>query len=553
MLKRLPESLGPSKFVLKKLAGALTVLIISFGLTACGGGGGVDDRETPATPVFPAVVFMADKDNDGTVELYASLDDSIDIIRLSNPLDPGGNVVDFKVSPDGLFVAYVADQAKDELFVVPVDKSASESAQKISGTPMAGGGLKKIAAAQYAFAWAPDSSRIAYLADQNTAGVVELFSNTPDGTDQTTVRLSVLSGIDRDVEDFAWSPDFNNSRKIAYRADQENNDVIELYTTLPAASASLKISTGLAPGSNVTAFKWAPNAEMIAFLADKINDEFKLYTTSPNNNANILVSGSLAATSDVKTFKWSPNSVRLAYVNQLSASGFQLFTTQRDQQPSTLISGDLRDAVESGYGWSADSSQIAYIADEDTADQFELYTSDPTTASAAVKVSGILVSGGDVTAFQWAPSALLLAYVADQDTNGIVELYTTNPPPNVAVIKVSKDPLAGLAVEDDFSWSPDSATIAYRADQDSLGTIELFTTNSDGSVNDKVSGTLAGGGNVIQFKWDGLGSAIGYLADQMTAGVTELFASLPDGSQNTLLSGPLAAGGDVSRFKWVPE
>lgn len=551
MFKQIPESLGPGKFALEKLAGALTLLIIFFGLAACGGGGGDDDRETSATPVFPAVVFMADKDNDGTVELYAALDDGINIIRLSNPLDPGGNVVDFKVSPDGLFVAYVADQDQDELFVVPVDKSASESAQKISGTPMAGGGLKKIAAGQYAFAWAPDSSRIAYLADQNTDGVVELYSNTPDGTDRTTVLLSVLPGDDRDVEDFAWSPDFSNSQKIAYLADGDLNDVIELYTTLPAASAPLKISSGLGPGSNVTAFKWAPNAELIAFLADKINDEFKLYTTSPNNNANILVSGSLAATSDVKTFKWSPNSLRLAYVNQFSAGVFQLFTTRRDQQPSTLISGDLRDDDERGYGWSADSSQIAYLADEDTADQFELYTSDPTTASAGVKVSGVLVSGGDVTAFQWAPSALLLAYVADQDANGIIELYTTNP--DGTVNDKASGPLDGLAVEDDFSWSPDSARIAYRADQDSLGTVELFTTNPDGSGNDKVSGTLTGGGNVTRFKWDGLGSAIGYLADQITAGVTELFASLPDGSQNTLLSGPLAAGGDVSRFEWVPE
>jgi hypothetical protein len=551
MLNWFREKLRMSEVALQKLAIAFAVVMTAFGLAACGGGGG-GTEEIPATPTYPAVVFMADKNNDGTVELYAAFDDGIDTIRLSNTLVPGGNVVDFKVSPDGLFVAYVADQAKVELFVVPVEKSASESAQKISGIPMAGDGIKEITTGQYAFAWAPDSSRIAYLADQNTAGVIELYSNVPDGTSQTTVLLSFLPYADRDVEDFAWSPNLDNFRLIAYRADQQTNDVIELYTTSPTDTFSQKISNGLGPGRNVTAFKWAPDAQWIAFIADKIVDQFKLYTTSPINAYNVEVSGSVASTSDVINFKWSPNSAQLAYLIQLFPPEFQLLTTPPDSLASTSISNDLKDISESNYEWSADSSLIAFIADENTVGVYELYTSDPVDVATKRKVSGNLVGGGEVTAFKWAPSALLLAYVADQDTNDIFELFTTNPPPAITVIKVSDD-LAGLAVEDDFKWSPDNSLIAYRADQNTSGTIELFTTDPDGSVNNKVSGALAGGGNVTQFQWDGFGSAIGYLADQITAGVTELFASLPDGGDNTKLSGDLVAGGDVTGFEWVPE
>ena len=156
---------------------------------------------------------------------------------------------------------------------------------------------------------------------------------------------------------------------------------------------------------------------------------------------------------------------------------------------------------------------------------------------------------------------MLIAYTADQDTNDKIELFTTNPPPRITVIKVSGTPFAGDAVEDDFKWSPDGSLIAYRADQDTQDQIELYTTDEEGSDNDKVSGSLPSGGDVDEFKWDddALAPSIGYLANQISVFVIELFASLPDGDANTRLSSDLVdengdpvADGDVSDFEWVP-
>ena len=313
--------------------------------------------------------------------------------------------------------------------------------------------------------------------------------------------------------------------------------------------------------SNVTAFKWAPDAERIAFIANKLIDRFELYTTFPNTTNDVLVSGGLAA-SDVINFKWSPNSARLAYLVLSATPAFQLLTTLRDSLASISISSDIEDGAETNYGWSSDSSLIAFIADEDTVDDFELYTSNPVTGSPTTKVSGTLKeAGGDVTAFKWAPTELLIAYTSDQDTNDKIELFTTNPPPAVTVIKVSGTPFAGDAVEDDFKWSLDSSLIAYRADQDTQNKIELYTTDPEGLENDRVSGTLPSGGDVDEFKWDDddLAPSIGYLANQISVFVIELFASLPDGDENTRLSSDLVdengdpeADGDVSAFEWVP-
>jgi len=564
MSDRFRKNTTVGSVAVKKTAVFISLGMVAIFLLACGGSTGSIDDGGSETAIFQPVVFTADKDTSGVIELYASFDDGTDIIKLSETMVFGGDVVDFKVSPNGIWVAYVADQERNdvfELYVVPVDKTDRERATKISGTVMAGDGIKETASGRYAFEWASDTSRVAYLTDQNFDGRIELYSNTPDGNSQTSLLLSVL-GPGRDVEDFAWSPNLNTHSLIAYRADQDalDPDVIKLYTTTPTSESSQLISSGLTFPSNVTTFKWAPDAGMIAFLADKdSNDEFILYTTFPSSINDVQVSDVLAGTNGVINFKWSPNGALLAYLLDLGSSDFQLWTTKRDSRSSIAISSDIEDNQESNYGWSWDSSLVAFIADESTPDVFELYTSDPDVVSANTKVSGTVVTGGDVTAFKWAPTVLLIAYTADQIINNKIELFTTNPPPAVTDIKVSRGALPGVIVEDDFQWSPDSTLIAYRANQDNPNKIELYSTDPEGLVNNKVSGTLPSGGDVDQFKWDDQGTAIGYLANQISVFVTELFASLPDGGSNTRLSSDLVdedgdpeADGEVSAFEWVP-
>ena len=119
-------------------AASIGILFLSLVIISCGGGG-EDNGGNPGSPIFSPVVFMADKNVAGTVELFASSNDGADIIKLSGNMVSGGDVVAFKISPDGIFAAYVADQSRDqvfELYVVPVD--GGQSAVKISGFFMAG-------------------------------------------------------------------------------------------------------------------------------------------------------------------------------------------------------------------------------------------------------------------------------------------------------------------------------------------------------------------------------------------------------------------------------
>jgi Tol biopolymer transport system component len=539
-------------FVLSMLPLSMSCKFDLFGGDSVNGtGSGAGSGSGGNGPVFPPIVFMADRDTNGTVELYVSNNEGAEIIKLSGNMVSGGNVVDFQVSPDGGSVTYVADQARDEVFelyVVPVDKTADENAVKISGLFMAGSGI-------FQFSWAPNNSRVAYIADQDIEDLFELYTNLPGGGDN--VRISQQIGLDRDVDEFAWAP---NSQKIAYLANHNLLTAIDLYTALPDVSSSGQLnSSGVASGQKVMSFEWSPGSTSIAFIADKggigFTDFFRLYTTSPNNNNNILVSGNLDSTSDVRTFKWMPNGLRIAYVVELAVGGFELFTTLRDIEPSILISNDLEDANEDNFTWAPDSSRIAYIADQGGTGVFELFTSTPdgATIDLVSDLPGPPVLNRRVSGFQWQPDSANIAYVADQDTDQKFELYVSPNDNNDTNEKVSGAPMTGDGVEG-FGWSPDGEWIAYRADQNTSGVFEIFTSAPDGSTNDRVSGTPMAGQGVSQFGWAWApdSSAIGYIADQNTPGVDELFASQPDGGQNTRLSGNLANGGDVFEFEWVP-
>ena len=131
----------------------------------------------------------------------------------------------------------------------------------ISGTLADGGEVVE-------FAWAPNNSRIAYLADQFEDEKFDLISVVPDVNSlnpRPDPRLVSTNNIG-DVVDFAWSPD---SSRIAYIADGDTLGVFELYTNVPFGTSKFKVSGTLIQGGDVTSFAWAPDSSLIAYQASQ--------------------------------------------------------------------------------------------------------------------------------------------------------------------------------------------------------------------------------------------------------------------------------------------
>ena len=296
---------------------------------------------------FDGLVYSADANVDGMRELFMTSKDSATVSKLIGPRSSSGDVEGFAVSPDKTRVAVWGDletQGEEELFVISlVDGSAPV---KVSGPLVAGGEVRSD------FQWSPDSSRLAYRAIQDTDGVIELYSVLADGTGNAKVSGPLVAGGDV-LFNFQWSPD---SSRLAYRADQTTNNVFELYSSLAAGGDNVTVSGTLVAGGNVQSdFQWSPDSSRLAYRADQTTNKVdELYSSLADGAGKVKVSGPLvSANSDVVDFQWSP-----------------------------------------------DSSRLAYRADQDTDGVNELYSS-LAAGGDNVKVSGPLVTNGDVFDFSW--------------------------------------------------------------------------------------------------------------------------------------------------------
>ena len=409
------------------------------------------------TTIVDAVVFLAQKDDATTTELYVSIDDgtAITVEKLSGTLVNGGQVVDFAVSPDGQRVAYKADQqvfGKFELYVVRVDGGTPENVSRQSTNILE----------VEDFAWSFDSSTIAFRAFNpvpNTVGNIELFTVSPTGG--TPVRVSVFPNPDGEVRDFAWSP---NRLLLAYTQNviQGTPTKLDLFSTRPFNQDNNQLSNTPGTGSiiaTVSDYAWSPGSSLIAFTAEVdtvgINELFVADAAFVFPTP-VSLSGTLQTLGEVTGFEWAPNDQRIAYrADQLLDQRFDLLTVFADGSQSPILVSELTfdNSTVGNFAWAPDSSRIAYIADQDTVGIFELYT-DNASGTSPRKVSDDLVGGEDVRAFVWAPDSSLIAYQANQDEINKDELYTTTPNLNVDFVKVSGTPTAGGLPPPDISTAP---------------------------------------------------------------------------------------------------
>ncbi len=176
------------------------------------------------------VVYRADQEIDETVEIYSvPIDRSTEPLKVSSSLVERGDVLSFEFVPDRPWVVYRADQEQDEVFelyAVPIDRRAPST--KISGA------LREEGDVLPGFRIAPDGEEVFYRADQRSDEVFELF-RTPLDASKNSKRVNTFLVEGGDVADafglslFEVTPD---SSRVLYVADQDTNGVHELYMAL---------------------------------------------------------------------------------------------------------------------------------------------------------------------------------------------------------------------------------------------------------------------------------------------------------------------------------
>lgn len=250
-----------------------------------------------------------------------------------------------------------------------------------------------------------------------------------------SVAVAACSGGDGGNSNSS-SPSAASTERIVYLADQDINDVSELYLV----GSSIKLNPPLSQGKNVLDFQITPDKTAVVYRADQdTNDVFELYRVE---------------------FAHPGVSTKL---NRLLPTG-----------------GD----VSLFYEITADSSSVVYVADQTTNDVYELYRVPFVTPGVSTKLNGPLVPGGDVApVLDLSSSASFLAALARKRSESFQSTSHSN-----SIASAS------------FAITPDNSAVVYLATEDTANTIELYRVPlATPGVSTKLNAVLPSDANVFSF------------------------------------------------------
>lgn len=406
----------------------------------------------------------------------------------------GGDTLAFQLSPDGLWAVFFADPAGDdimELFSAPADGSAAP--RKLNGPLVAGGRI-----------------------------VQEIVMSPPYGVVFLTYPLAV------------------SESRVVYRADQDTDDVWELYSApIDGSAPAVKVSGVLPADSHGVgdAFELTPDGTRVLFVDDRFAEHvLDLYSAPVDGSAPpVRLNGPLPAGA---SFPYSSLDVCVSpdgrtvvyYVAR------EIFAVPADGSASPLrLNGPLVPGgavVFSDFQITSDGARVVYVADEASDDEFHLWSVPLDGSAPPTRLSQTLVAGGDVHGFAVTPDATRVAYLADAAVDGRMDVYSVALAggPSTLLDSARQTPVGVFPLH----ISPDSARVVYRGGMETNTVYELFSVPIDGSqaavkLNAPlVTGSQVDGSAGIQISPDG--SRVVYMVRQETAEVRDLWSVPIDGS-----------------------
>ena len=229
-----------------------------------------------------------------------------------------------------------------------------------------------------------------------------------------------------------------DSGRVVYVADQDTQDVFELYSRpLDGSGPSVKLSGPLVSGGRIRTLKVADSH--VVYIADQD-------TMGATELFSVPIDGSAPA-------------VKL---NGALASGGDVFE------------------FEGQWNISPDNRRVVYTADQDANGKMELYGVAVDGSDTFVKLNGELVSGGNVLtrAWQFSPDSRHVLYLADQDTNSFFELFSVPVDGKTPAVKLN-DAQVDRVYSASVPISPDSSRVIYKGERRGA---TIFSVAIDGST-----------------------------------------------------------------------
>ena len=474
-------------------------------------------------PTSQRVVYLADEEVDGRVELFSAPIDGGGSVKLNGVLPELGSVQaeNILVDPTGQRVVYLADQDTlwtIELYSVPIGGGPSI---RLNGPVVDEGGVLV-----NGVALSPDGSTVVYLARQIATNRVDLFSVPVGGGAVTHLTPTLL--MNREATGFQITPD---GTQVVFRADLEAEDKYELFVVPIAGGTTVKLNEPLPAAGDVLAERFAitPDGMHVLYVADpQVDDEYALFRVPVGGGPAFLVSDPIPAGADVTFFRISPDSTRAVFLvanplEELYSSS--LTTAGATKLNPTLATGGT---VNDDFQISPDGARVVYRALQNDATRRELY-SVPINGGTAVALNrdlrnfstdvfdfDISQDGQYVVFRQGLLNTVAVLWSASITGEGVaIGLTRSDPPPAYSVrdVVISSDSsrvfysqnfegpdfttyervrstpidrrlesihtplLPWRSTQSNYTVAPDGQHVAYRADQYTFMTFELYRSD----------------------------------------------------------------------------
>lgn len=249
--------------------------------------------------------------------------------------------------------------------------------------------------------------------------------------------------------------------------------------------------------------------EFSLYVADQESDEvFEIYTYNASTSAVEKINNSLLGCSVLTGVTWTNDKLRIVYSgSQQTSSTNELFIAAKDGSGRVKLNQSMVALATAGnqfqaLHWSTNTNRVVFSADQDTAGVYELY-SVQSNGTNLVKLNDEFVSGGRIeNAGDWhiSPDGASVSYQADQDADNVVQLYVVPIDGSAASRMISNVQANGGDVVE-HNWSETGSHLLYRADELTNNVFDLYRVRPDGAGANRVNPALVSGGNVTEFSW----------------------------------------------------
>lgn len=350
-------------------------------------------------------------------------------------------------------------------------------------------------------------------------------------------------------EQFQHTPD---GSKIVYIADESVNGTNELYVANSDTSNKRKLQ-GVPAGRKVSYFIISPDSQRVVFLMDLDNvGLYDLYSIKIDGteltklNAGIPVASGRSVS---KTFKITPDSQKVVFVTDENTGLRDLFISNIVAPVNrTQLNSVTKTPVASVFEIAPDGSRIVYKESSDLAHP-NIRSVQPTALNDVQLNPNFTLPASGASDFTISPLSSKVVYRANQDDDAIYELYSVNTDGSGSVSKINGSIVSGGSVQPlQFKITSNGSKVVYLADQQTDEQFELYVSNIDGSSNTKISGTMIGTADVSDFKLTSDNSKVLFRANAAST-AQELFSVSILGSGLVKINSSLIAGENVGEYQ----